>query len=295
MATYAKERTLLIREFVTAPSSYHIARLTLTSKTPEGIHDSDFYEIFWVESGSGLHWINGAAHPLEVGTVAFVRPDDLHSVYASAHAPVGFVNVAFPSAKLAELTPNVRTSVRELFDGPAESRHYRLEGFDLHRLAGVSSLFELPQKGDAELQLLLLLVGRMIERSQNPSERSAIPDWLDSALSRLRDPEVLRIGTPELVRLAGRGPDHVARVCRKHLGKTPTEVVNEFRLERAAQNLSQTAVSIEAIAEECGMPNLSYFYKRFTMQHGMTPGAYRQSALRILGTGTRQVQKMPQN
>ena len=250
MATYAKERTLLIREFVTAPSSYHIARLTLTSKTPEGIHDSDFHEIFWVESGSGTHWINGVSYPLEVGDIVFVRPDDFHSVHAAA-----------------------------------QDRHYRLEGFDLHRLASVSSLFELPQKGDAELQLLLLLVGRMIERSQNPAERSGIPDWFDSALSKLRDPDVLRMGTPELIRLAGRGADHVARVCRKHLGKTPTEVVNELRLERAAQRLAQTAVPIDAIAEECGMPNLSYFYKKFSQQHGMTPGAYRKSALKILGAG----------
>ena len=285
MATYAKERTLLIREFVTAPSSYHIARLTLTSKTPEGIHDSDFHEIFWVESGSGTHWINGVSYPLEVGDIVFVRPDDFHSVHAAAEGPVGFVNIAFPSAKLDELTPNIRASVCDLFQGAAQDRHYRLEGFDLHRLASVSSLFELPQKGDAELQLLLLLVGRMIERSQNPAERSGIPDWFDSALSKLRDPDVLRMGTPELIRLAGRGADHVARVCRKHLGKTPTEVVNELRLERAAQRLAQTAVPIDAIAEECGMPNLSYFYKKFSQQHGMTPGAYRKSALKILGAG----------
>jgi transcriptional regulator GlxA family with amidase domain len=77
----------------------------------------------------------------------------------------------------------------------------------------------------------------------------------------------------------------VARVCRQHLGKTPTEVVNESRLEWAAQRLAQTAVPIEVIAEECGMANVSYFYKRFALQNGMTPGEYRKSALRIAGSG----------
>ncbi len=273
----------MIRQFVTAPCSYHLSRLTLTGKTPEGIHDSDFHELFWVDSGSGVHWVNGAIRPLEIGDLVFVRPDDLHSVYASPDAPVGFVNVAFPTAKLEELCANIRTPVRELFDGPPEARHYRLEGFDLHRLAGITPIFELPQKGDAELQMLLLLVGRMIERSRQSPHHDRIPGWLADALAKLRQPEALRLGVPELVRFAGRGADHVARVCRTYLGKTPTELVNEFRLELAAQRLAQTALPIESIAEECGMPNLSHFYKRFALHHGMTPGEYRKSALRIAG------------
>nr|MBA3710432.1 AraC family ligand binding domain-containing protein [Planctomycetota bacterium] len=38
-------------------------------------HTHEFAEVFWCESGSGLHHINGQTIPLEAGDVVFMRPE----------------------------------------------------------------------------------------------------------------------------------------------------------------------------------------------------------------------------
>src|SRR6185295_2852998 len=64
-------------------------------------HRHDFIEVFWCESGSAIHRINGSEVPLGPGDVVCIRADDVHG-YRQC---LGFtmVNVSFPAAPVAEL------------------------------------------------------------------------------------------------------------------------------------------------------------------------------------------------
>ncbi|MCK7486168.1 MAG: hypothetical protein MZU97_11940 [Bacillus subtilis] len=41
-------------------------------------------------------------------------------------------------------------------------------------------------------------------------------------------------------RLAGKSEEHISRSCRKYLRKSPTELINDFRLEHAARSIAST-------------------------------------------------------
>jgi AraC family cel operon transcriptional repressor len=75
---------------------------------------------------------------------------------------------------------------------------------------------------------------------------------------------------------------HVSRTFKLFVGQTPTAYVNERRLSRAAQMLSDTQEMIPDVALECGFENLSYFYRCFGQHFGCTPAQYRQSARRLI-------------
>jgi AraC family cel operon transcriptional repressor len=70
-------------------------------------------------------------------------------------------------------------------------------------------------------------------------------------------------------------PEHLARQVRQHLHKTPTDIVNEARLAHAASELQSSGRAITEIALECGVENLSHFYKLFREHFGCTPRQYR--------------------
>jgi len=79
-----------------------------------------------------------------------------------------------------------------------------------------------------------------------------------------------------LARLCGCTSDHLIRLFRRHLGRTPVQVVQERRLAVAAQALAYTDDPIEAIAERCGFANRFYFTRVFARAMGAPPAAYRR-------------------
>ena len=73
-----------------------------------------------------------------------------------------------------------------------------------------------------------------------------------------------------------------SRECRKWLDKTPTDVVNELRLDHAANQLAHTNLSIVGIAQSVGFLNMSHFYRLFRARFRLTPAEHRSAALRVL-------------
>ncbi len=61
-------------------------------------------------------------------------------------------------------------------------------------------------------------------------------------------------------------------------GKTPAEFIRSVRLQRAAQLLEKTQLTVAEVAYETGFNNPKYFSKYFRAQFGMLPSAYQASA-----------------
>ena len=61
-------------------------------------------------------------------------------------------------------------------------------------------------------------------------------------------------------------------------GKTPVDLLNEYRLNKAMQMLAnpQDDTPIAEIAFKCGFSDASYFSKKFKDQFNLSPSQYRQ-------------------
>lgn len=58
---------------------------------------------------------------------------------------------------------------------------------------------------------------------------------------------------------------------------SPIDLVKRMRMEKAADLLRTTDMSILEVIEKIGISSRSYFYKEFTARYGMTPGAMREN------------------
>ena len=70
---------------------------------------------------------------------------------------------------------------------------------------------------------------------------------------------------------------HLCRVFKKLTGQTVTQYLNAVRVSKACELLSETDLSIEAIALKTGFNNPSYFFRVFKKQTGKLPLAWRKT------------------
>lgn len=71
-------------------------------------------------------------------------------------------------------------------------------------------------------------------------------------------------------------PSHLGRLFRQELRVSPLRHLKQVRLERAAQLLRSSAVSVADLALRVGYRNVSHFVRDFRSMFGVTPLGYRR-------------------
>ncbi|AUX76567.1 AraC family transcriptional regulator [Sinorhizobium fredii] len=79
-----------------------------------------------------------------------------------------------------------------------------------------------------------------------------------------------------LSEIACLSPHHWHRIYRAVHGETLAATVKRLRLQRAAAELVQTGLSVEAIARRSGYPNVQSFNRTFRAVYGLPPARYRK-------------------
>lgn len=83
----------------------------------------------------------------------------------------------------------------------------------------------------------------------------------------------------QLAAEAGISRFHFITLFKQAVGTTPHQYLIRLRLERAAELLEETDLSIRMIATSCGFVALSHFSDLFQRRFGQTASAYRRASL----------------
>ena len=75
-------------------------------------------------------------------------------------------------------------------------------------------------------------------------------------------------------------PNYFCHNFKQEIGKTPISFINEYRIEKACEMLSESKAPISDIALSVGFDNFSYFIRKFREYKGVTPNKYRSLCLR---------------
>lgn len=81
----------------------------------------------------------------------------------------------------------------------------------------------------------------------------------------------------DIARAAHLSSYHFSRLFKEQMGRSCNEMLNQLRVDRAAEMLVRTGRAIVAIAIECGFKDQSYFTKVFRRHIGKPPGEYRRT------------------
>lgn len=266
---------LHLRRYAAPQGCFHIARHRIPPGQARHVHRHDFPELFWVEHGTGRHRIAAADHSLSPGDLWFIRAEDEHDL-GGALGGLTIINLALAPAIADDLVGRYG-AVADLWTGGPEERRRRLGPAALRRIGALIDGLTQAYGGSRERLALDRFLIELIEVLATADDGSTGPEWLRSAVATLAaDPRLLGEGPMALQALSGRSREHVARTVRRHLGRSPRELLLGLRLERSAQALRMGDDAILAVALDAGFANLSYFYRRFRARFGCTPKAYRR-------------------
>ena len=71
-------------------------------------------------------------------------------------------------------------------------------------------------------------------------------------------------------------PRQFYRKLKEISGMSPSDLIKNYRMEKAARLLSNDELSIQDVISDVGIASRSYFYKEFTRKFGVTPKDYRE-------------------
>jgi AraC family transcriptional activator of mtrCDE len=85
---------------------------------------------------------------------------------------------------------------------------------------------------------------------------------------------------PELAGLCSMSPATFRRHFQASLGRSAMDLLTDIRMSAAANALRKSTSSTEAVADLVGYQSVSAFRRVFAQRMGMTPGDWRQRALK---------------
>jgi len=100
---------------------------------------------------------------------------------------------------------------------------------------------------------------------------------LGRALRHMREHAADDLSRDQVARVAGLSASRFSHLVREQLNTSFTELLAQYRVDRAAELLVRTTDPIAEVALACGFPDQSYFTKVFKKRMHKTPFAYRRA------------------
>ena len=212
--------------------------------------------------------VNGSEVRLSAGDALLLRPSDWHQDCLRRGTTYTAIWFRLPL-------------IDELFVAGAPAQAGVARGIG----AAVAPFLELLAGGEATARLqdpamaaiFWTVLSRLPAELLNPPFVGAPDDADRQALitcfeRHVEEPLVISIVAKEL----GWSPRTLTRRCHELLGSAPAKAHSKIRLERAAQFLAHSTLSVQQVAETLGYANAFHFSRVFTKHHGKPPSLWRQ-------------------
>ena len=264
----------------------HYAFYPFVDQISTRLHHHDFYEMFLIGDGSVEHHINNEIQHLTAGALVFIRPRDAHFFSKFSDENCKLINLAFLSQTFAAITAFLDLYTDTLMH-PQQPPTVILNSVDRGHLQTQlqqwgRSLYQDKAQSRQTLRALLAHIISQYFSEQSPQPDEIIPDWLLALKQAMQKRENFVEGREALLRIANRTPEYVGRSFKKHLGVTPSQLINDLRLDYATDLLLNTDLSPTDIAYDVGFGNVSHFYHLFKERWHCSPNLYRKQHQRTL-------------
>ncbi|GAB2767666.1 AraC-like DNA-binding protein [Hymenobacter luteus] len=257
----------------------HVANFPGTSRP----HAHDFYLLLYVTQGQGTHTIDLVTYDLQPGSLFFMTPGQVHHWQLSEGAQgyvvlfeADFYLARYPGGRLYEYPffNHFHAPVLQLGSSEAELLPLFERMWQEHTTPA-------PQQDEvfrSYLHICLELAARHYP-TPVPQPAGGEPRHAQQLLREFGALLNQRFRTQREVQhyadLLHVSPNHLNALCRRHLGKTASALVQERVLMEARRLLRHTSATVAQVADTLGFDDASYFGRYFRKHTGQTPEGFR--------------------
>ncbi len=249
---------------------------------PVWYHRHNFYEVFYIIEGEVIHYVNEKSQKLVKGDLVFLSLEDAHTFsYLKGtrcirrdimimpelfEAGCNYFSADFKDKFFSRPVP----TVYHISPGKLESFEKKINLFLLNGALEPSFALQLAKSLIIDL-LNLFIQSKITERGTRQ------PEWLSGLMSKFSDTSMFKKDTEKILKDYHYNVSYMRRAFKNYTNLTMTEYRKKKQLEYAKYLLTSTNETIEKIADVCGFNNVTYFYRYFKSQEGISPKTYRDT------------------
>lgn len=259
--------------------------------SPEYIHEHEFYEFFYVYSGTCINKIQEKKQVCQAGDLCIIPPKTKHSIAVFDDSVI--INVMIKSSTFHATFFGMFTNHNALSRFFSHTLYEKTENNYLlfHTQADpvTRSLIEdiyieyygHKKYSDSLLDSYLLTFWCMLLRNHE----NHLESFLNTAHQNLALPDILNYFQTNFTDITlssaadyfGFSVPHFSKLIKDNTGQTFVQLIRTIRLEKACRALKTTDLSISSVCEIIGYENPEHFNRIFKEHFHMTPGEYRRT------------------
>ena len=240
-------------------------------------HSHDFYEMIYVCQGHLRQYAQGARVPTVFagGGFCLMAPGMVHAMEPAGEEDLIFKIVIpcemFEAVKKA--SPETVRRLQETLDqGMIQILRSGGQMRSLMELMAREQLCEEQPRAEVLQACLALIFAEAVRMAQSPAATGKLIGRIEEILDRAD----AGMSLEELAKRLGYSPDYLGRRIRRESGESFTRLRQKFFLEKAAELLLDSDLSVDEVASRLGYQSTSSCYKLFQKEYGIAPGAYRK-------------------
>lgn len=242
------------------------------------------FEIIYVIQGEINVTLNNNQFTAGAGDVVFINPETIHGatpidcVYECIDFDIGFLaNICDGFVYFFEGILNNEYCVKEYIsahNSPVSEFVCSIS----HAMHNKSSGYKFRVVGELYRMFANIIDFHLYSNVSGVSEIASNKDTqkIKSVLSYVRNNYENPITLADMANAANMSPKYFCSYFKKMTQKSPVEYLNSYRVEKAANKLLNTNMSVTEISFACGFNDLSYFIKTFKSYKGITPAKFRK-------------------
>ena len=255
-------------------------------------HKHDYLEMMFVYSGKINQVIEGEKLVIERGEILLLDMNVEHSIEAAGEDDIA-INVLikkefFDWIFMSQIADNdlISNFVVEAIYGKNKFRqyiHFKTSENDKVCNFMIQILMEYYDKKngmETAIRAYMILLFNELLRDYKKYLTSEMVSKIDSTIST----EILNyinknykvITLKSMADHFSYNPDYIGKLIKKVIGRNLTELIKEKKIKEAEYLLHNTKMSVIEVITEVGYSNVSYFYRQFKDQVGVTPDEYRR-------------------
>ena len=259
------------------------------------VHKHSYFELIFIRSGNGKHFINGNDFSYTTGDVYLLGPEDYH--YFEIAEKTFFIYLRFTEAFIKQPSsqnhPQWLQTIEAVLNTPYQSNgsiiKQEADKKLLDQLLGVL-LEEYNNRHhvffdavmDGLMKAILSIVARNILPLLNAGNKEVRPMLLDTLMAYIRTnichPQKLSL--EHLATHFNCSSSYLSNFFRKETGESLKQYILKYKLKQAENRIKYSEQSISQIAHEFAFTDESHFNKTFRKYYGQGPRDFRKQSFK---------------
>jgi AraC family transcriptional activator of pobA len=248
----------------------------------QNLHRHDFFFFLALEKGGGEHIIDFTSYQVRDHSMFLLRPGQVHQLSLKNESTgyliefdAGFYSPPEKSAGYVLRKVSSRNHCQ--LDAKRSGKLFSILESIFQEFAGQQERFTEVIKANLDILFIELLRQSRNPLTANDDKKTYAQERLDELMELIQTHIYVTKQVAEYAKMLHLSSYQLNAITKTTLGKTCSELIDEYVILESKRHLLATSNRVNAIALQLGYEDVSYFIRFFKKHTGSSPEAFRQN------------------